>query len=100
MENINVKELVSFAASKLQGDDSLLSRFKKSPIETITALLAARDDGDDKDKGILQQLLDKTDIDDKLIAAVVNGVKAKLGMSEDGAGGLLGKVIDLLDGDK
>lgn len=59
--DFNVKELVETAVTKLKNDNDLMDDFKKEPVKTLETLL-------------------KIDLPDEKMTALVDGVKAKLGV--------------------
>lgn len=73
-----IKEKVEEIVEKIKGSDDLIAKFKADPEKTIESLI-----------GI--------DIPDEIAAKVIDGVKGALASGK--LGDLLGKAVDLLDGD-
>ena len=74
---MDIKKMIEELAEKLKADDTLLEKFKATPVKALEELLGV-------------------DLPDDQINAVVAGVKAKLGISDagdllKGLGGLFGK---------
>ena len=75
---MDIQKIISDVLAKLQGDDSLLAKFKAEPVKTIEGLI-----------GI--------DLPDEQIDAVVKGVMAKIDIEDVAkkATGLFGKIKGL-----
>lgn len=70
---MDIQKIISDVLAKLQGDDSLLAKFKANPVKTVEELT-----------GI--------DLPDDKIQAVIDGIKAKLNLDQvaEKAGGIMG----------
>ena len=77
LSDLQIKEKIEEAVSKIKGDNALMAKFKSEPVKTLEGLLGV-------------------DLPDEAVEKIVSGVKAKLNLDKasnllGGLGGLFGK---------